>query len=86
MFIEGCKWDYEREVLAESDDKILFVNCPIVKVIPFREGTIDMNQPKLKSRYDAPLYRTSARRGVLSTTGRSTNFVCMIKMPTETPE
>lgn len=43
MFIEGCKWDYEREVLAESDDKILFVSCPIVKVIPFREGTIDMN-------------------------------------------
>jgi len=43
MFIEGCKWDYDREVLAESDDKILFVNCPIVKIVPYREGTIDMN-------------------------------------------
>jgi dynein heavy chain len=25
LFIEGCKWDYEKCILAESDPKILFV-------------------------------------------------------------
>ena len=31
--------------------------------------------------YDCPLYRTSARYGVLKTNGHSTNFIIMVETP-----
>ncbi|XP_050066606.1 dynein axonemal heavy chain 3-like, partial [Aphis gossypii] len=80
LFLEGARWDRELQILNESYPKILFDTLPI---ICFRPG-IKLQFEK-KSYYDAPIYRTSARRGVLSTTGHSTNFVMLMDFLIDRP-
>lgn len=70
LFIEGCRWDSENEVLADSLPKILFEPMPDIWMIPRKKKEI----PK-KHCYTCPVYKTIERRGTLSTTGHSTNFV-----------
>lgn len=80
MFIEGCKWNYARRLLDESDPKILFVKCPMIWFKPCLKEEVS-TYPS----YDCPVYKTAERRGTLMTTGHSTNFVLMIRMPADKP-
>lgn len=50
---------------------------PAVWFIPTTE------MPEDDKRYVAPLYKTSVRAGVLSTTGHSTNFILSILLPSD---
>jgi dynein heavy chain len=45
----------------------------------------DQNIRKPKYFFECPVYRTTARRGILSTTGHSTNFVMSIRLPSVEP-
>jgi dynein heavy chain len=78
MFIEGCNWDPEMQALCESDPKVLFVSAPCMWLVPRRQS-----DSKDAPHYPCPLYRTADRRGVLATTGHSTNFVMFVKMPSQ---
>jgi len=37
LFLEGCKWDYNTSGLAESDPKKLFVDLPLLHLVPTAE-------------------------------------------------
>eukprot|EP00644_Phytophthora_capsici_P000329 jgi/Phyca11/5088/fgenesh1_pm.PHYCAscaffold_4_\ len=81
LFLEGAKWDKGTNELAESDPKVLFSLAPVLLFRPVKK--LEMSQ---RSSYSCPVYKTSERRGTLSTTGHSTNFICFIRLPTSRPE
>merc|ERR1711871_1263923 len=74
LFIEGARWNGEE--LAESEPKKLFEVAPVVWLKPTKSEDID--PPPY---YNCPVYKTGDRRGVLATTGHSTNFVMYMKYP-----
>ncbi|KAJ3328189.1 Dynein heavy chain 7, axonemal [Blyttiomyces sp. JEL0837] len=85
MFLEGAKWDRETKYLGESNLKQLTDLMPVVLVTPILQDDEDYLKMKEEC-YDCPVYKTSARRGTLSTTGHSTNFVMIISLPTDKPK
>ncbi|XP_076020504.1 dynein axonemal heavy chain 3-like [Genypterus blacodes] len=81
LFLEGARWDRERMAIGESHPKILFDSLPIIKLVPG-----EMSKFNHENIYVCPVYKTSARRGTLSTTGHSTNYVMNIELPSEHPQ
>ncbi|EDV24937.1 uncharacterized protein TRIADDRAFT_25541, partial [Trichoplax adhaerens] len=80
VYLEGARWDRDRRVVTESYPKLLYDLLPVIYLKPGIIGEV-LTLPM----YDCPVYKTSARRGTLSTTGHSTNYVLTIKLPTEKP-
>ncbi|KAH8876868.1 Dynein heavy chain 7, axonemal [Schistosoma japonicum] len=81
LFLDGCRWDYESMELGEQYPKILNDPMPIIWLKPILREELDDLSSKL-IRYSCPVYKTSERRGTLSTTGHSTNFVLPILLST----
>jgi dynein heavy chain len=77
LWLEGARWDSEKQQLAISTPKEMYCLLPMVHFTPavgHKCAPVD---------YACPVYKTAARKGVLSTTGMSTNFVIAVELPTE---
>lgn len=81
MWLEGCKWDSANRCLGESDPKILYTRMVTMWFKPVLKTEINY-----KNIYQCPLYKTTERKGVLSTTGHSTNFCLLVHVPSNLPQ
>ena len=78
LFFDGARWDKGKHLLADSFPKVLFSQAPAMWLKPCKVGEEDNYQ-----HYNCPTYKTSDRRGVLATTGHSSNFVMFIRIPAD---
>ena len=79
FFIVGARFDRPTSLIADSHHKEMHDTLPVFHFMPTQ------NFVRSKADYECPLYKTSARAGVLSTTGQSTNFVLAVELPTAVP-
>ena len=64
LFMDGCRWSDSEEVVVDSIKGQMMSKLPMLHMQP------QMDFEPGDGLYNAPLYKTSVRAGVLSTTGR----------------
>ena len=77
LFFEGGEWDPDAQLLADCSGSKIICPAPTIMLRPVRKDKVE------GCPFACPVYRTSERRGQLSTTGLSTNFVMIIRVPTK---
>jgi len=81
LFLEGARYDHSTKNLNECEPKVLFTEIPMMWLQPMEQDKIAETP-----HYNCPLYKESARKGVLATTGHSSNFVMYLKLPSDKDE
>ncbi|XP_062929153.1 dynein axonemal heavy chain 3-like [Mobula hypostoma] len=81
LYVDGARWNFQQRVIGESLPKVLYDSLPIIWFKPGKKLSF-----KEQSIYECPVYKTSIRRGTLSTTGHSTNYILTISLPSDQPQ
>ncbi|OQR82552.1 dynein heavy chain [Achlya hypogyna] len=76
LWLEGARWNAKKRSLEEARPGEMFSPMALVHFLPAA------NIMRKKEEYPCPVYKTSVRKGTLSTTGMSTNFVVAVYLPT----
>jgi dynein heavy chain len=80
LFLEASRWDAANHTLTNPRPKELFSPLPVIHHIP-----VQHRETPQEGIYRCPIYKILTRRGVLSTTGHSTNFVLWLEVPSDKP-
>jgi len=80
LYLQGAQWDMKKMSVEDSAPKEPIVRFPVVWLEP-----VPVTDNVEAGCYACPFYKTSTRRGELSTTGHSTNFVMYLHVPSERP-
>jgi dynein heavy chain len=76
MYLEGCRWNAEEGTLDNSKPKQLYTQMAMIHLMPVKD-----RKTPTEGVYRCPTYKILSRRGVLATTGHSTNFIMWIELP-----
>jgi len=77
IFLEGARYSTATHQCEDSRPKELFTDLPALHFLPVKNRQPD------KLDYRCPCYKVVSRKGVLLTTGHSTNFVLYIELKTD---
>ncbi|OMJ74343.1 hypothetical protein SteCoe_26764 [Stentor coeruleus] len=77
LFLDGARWDRDLRLIEDQMPGELYCKMPAIHFLPTEDYETSQQD------YQCPVYKTSVRAGVLSTTGHSTNFILAIDLPTE---
>jgi hypothetical protein len=80
LYLDGASWDGAAGQLADPRPRELFAQAPALLFVPR-----PLDEIRRADVYPCPFYRTPSRRGQLSTTGNSTNYVMNVALPTDKP-
>lgn len=80
LYGDAGRWDLRTMKLVDPLPGEINPPVPAILFLPVTR------MPENDPRYVAPLYKTSVRAGVLSTTGHSTNFVLSVLLPSNEPQ
>jgi dynein heavy chain len=78
FFLQGARWDYTKSCIEDSYPREPIIHFPLIWLEP-----VMVAEQVDAGCYSCPLYKTSTRRGELSTTGHSTNFVLFLHLATD---
>lgn len=75
LYLEGARYDQSIQQVVESRPGVMYDLLPAIHFIPA------VNHKQAPNTYACPVYKTAVRKGVLSTTGMSTNYVVPVELP-----
>jgi len=75
LFMEGARWDDENMYIEDSFPKVLWSEMSPMWLKPVE---LDQDTTEPDRVYQCPIYKTSDRKGVLSTSGHSSNFIMFV--------
>jgi dynein heavy chain len=77
LVMNGGRWDDDNMYLEDSFPKVLWCDMSSILCKPVE---IDNDETDPSKQYMCPVYKTSERKGVLSTSGHSSNYIMDISL------